>query len=143
MSTDGVVLVVRGLHGFLAGEEKRLAVGEALIVGRSRRADLSTRRAPKLKERPDWVRIIGTPGFLTLSRRHARIRHVAPGVAEIVDLSSNGTYLDGRQIVRETVSDLATRSHILAMGAQERFELTLEAAAPAVPAPGADGAPRS
>jgi pSer/pThr/pTyr-binding forkhead associated (FHA) protein len=127
MSSNGVVLVVRGLSGFLIGEETRVAVGESLVIGRSRRADLSTRRAKKLKARPDWEKVIGTASFLTVSRRHTRIDHVSPGVIEITDLSSNGTYLDGKAVARETVSDLAERTHLLGVGAQERFELRLEA----------------
>ena len=125
MSENGVVLVVRGLRGFLAGEEKRIAVGESLVLGRSRRAGLSTRRSKKLKARPDWEKVIGTAAFLTVSRRHTRIDHVAPGVIEVTDLSSNGTYLDGKQIAKETVSDLAEKTHMLGIGAQERFELSL------------------
>jgi len=124
-SENGVVLVVRGLRGFLGGEEQRVKVGETLIIGRSRRADLSTRRAKKLKARPDWEKVIGTAAFLTVSRRHTRLTHVAPGVVEITDLSSNGTFLDGRPIARETVSDLAETTHVLGIGSQERFELSL------------------
>ncbi len=137
---NGVVLVVRGLRGFLAGEEKRIAVGESLVLGRSRRAGLSTRRAKKLKARPDWEKVIGTAAFLTVSRRHTRIDHVSPGVIEITDLSSNGTYLDGKQIAKETVSDLAEKTHVLGVGAQERFELSLVNGAPAEAKEGAGGA---
>jgi hypothetical protein len=124
-SSNGVVLVVRGLSGFLIGEEKRVLVGESLVIGRSRRAGLSTRRAKKLKARPDWEKVIGTASFLTVSRRHTRIDHVSPGVIEITDLSSNGTYLDGKAIARVTVSDLRDKTHLLGVGAQERFELSL------------------
>jgi hypothetical protein len=124
-SSNGVVVVVRGLKGFLAGEEVRVAVGESLVIGRSRKAGLSTRRAKRLKARPDWTKVIGTPGFLTMSRRHTRIDHVEPGVIEITDLSSNGTYLDGRAIVRERITDLSDRTHLLGLGAQERFQILL------------------
>jgi len=137
MSGNGVVLVVKGLRGFLGGEEQRVEVGETLIVGRSRRAGLSTRRARKLKARPDWEKVIGTAAFLTVSRRHTRIEHVAPGVVEITDLSSNGTYLDGRPIARETISDLAEKTHILGVGSQERFELSLAPSAKAAAQPDA------
>ena len=140
-SSNGLVLVVRGLAGFLIGEEKRVAVGESLVIGRSRRAGLSTRRSKKLKARPDWEKVIGTAAFLTVSRRHTRIDHVSPGVVEITDLSSNGTYLDGKQIARETVSDLAAKTHLLGVGAQERFELSLaKSDAPAEASGGASGA---
>jgi len=122
---NGVVLVVKGLRGFLGGEEQRVNVGETLILGRSRRAGLSTRRARKLKARPDWEKVIVTAAFLTVSRRHTRIEHVRPGVVEITDLSSNGTYLDGKLIARETLMDLKEKTHILGVGAQERFELSL------------------
>jgi len=136
---NGVVLVVKGLRGFLGGEEQRVRVGETLIVGRSRRAGLSTRRARKLKARPDWEKVIGTAAFLTVSRRHTRIEHVKPGVVEVTDLSSNGTYLDGKLIARETITDLAERTHILGIGAQERFELSLARSDAA--AEGSGGAP--
>ncbi len=140
-ATNGLLLLVRGLRGFLAGEERRVAVGESLVVGRSRRAGLSTRRAKKLKARPDWEMVIGTAAFLTVSRRHTRIDHVAPGVIEITDLSSNGTYLDGKQISKETVKDLAETTHVLGVGSQERFELSLaKADAPAEANGGASGA---
>jgi pSer/pThr/pTyr-binding forkhead associated (FHA) protein len=140
-SSNGVVLVVRGLSGFLIGEETRVAVGESLVIGRSRRAGFSTRRSKKLKARPDWEKVIGTASFLTVSRRHTRIDHVSPGVVEITDLSSNGTYLDGKQIAKETVSDLAQKTHLLGVGAQERFELSLEkAVAPADASGGGSGA---
>jgi len=127
-SSNGVVLVVRGLRGFLRGEERRLAVGESMVIGRSRKVDFSTRRAPRLKARPDAAKVIGTPAFLTVSRRHTLLHHVAPGVVEITDLSSNGTYVDGRKIERERLEDLATKNHILSIGAQERLELALESA---------------
>jgi hypothetical protein len=140
---NGVVLVVKGLRGFLGGEEQRVRVGEALIVGRSRQAGLSTRRAKKLKARPDWEKVIGTAAFLTVSRRHTRIEHVKPGVVEVTDLSSNGTYLDGKLIARETITDLAERTHVLGIGAQERFELSLATSDAAAErnggGPGADG----
>jgi len=127
-SSNGVVVVVRGLRGFLRGEERRIAVGESLVIGRSRSVDFSTRRATRLKARPDAVKVIGTPAFLTVSRRHALLHHVEPGVVEITDLSSNGTYVDGRKVERQRLDDLATKHHILAVGAQERFELSLESA---------------
>jgi predicted transcriptional regulator len=54
-----------------------------------------------------------------------RLHFLHPGLLEIKDISANGTYLDGRRIDCVAVTDLNERSHLLAVGAQEQFELTL------------------
>ena len=40
---------------------------------------------------------------------------------EVEDLSSNGTYLDGEQIQRVTISDIKDRTHELLLGTKEKF----------------------
>jgi hypothetical protein len=122
---NGLCVVIRGVKGFLEGERFVLRVGEAMVIGRSRRADVSTRRAERLRAREDWQRILRKEPFLTVSRRHVRLHFLHPGLLEIKDISANGTYLDGRRIDCVAVTDLNERSHLLAVGAQEQFELTL------------------
>ena len=119
------LVVIRGLRGFLAGERFVLRVGEAMVIGRSRKADLSTRNAERLRHRPDWQELIHKPPFNTVSRRHVRIHFLHPGLVEIKDISSNGTFLDGSRIDCVAVTDLDERGHVLAVGSQERFEITM------------------
>jgi len=126
MGSNGEPLVViRGMRGYLEGERFVLRVGEAMVIGRSRKADLSTRNAERLHGRADWKQLIHQPPFNTVSRRHVRIHFLHPGLVEIKDISSNGTFLDGNRIDCVAVTDLAENNHVLAVGAQERFEIAM------------------
>ncbi len=118
-------LVVRGIKGFLQGEERILSVGEVLVVGRSRSADLSTRAANRLVRRNDRLDVMQSDPFKSISRRHALIRYLHPGLVEIKDLSRNGTFLDGRRIECVAVTDLRERAHVLELGSQERLFLEM------------------
>jgi hypothetical protein len=120
---DGPILLVKGVKGFLEGEEREIGVGDALVVGRSRNADFSVRRAKKLVERSDAADVMETEAFLSVSRKHVRIHYMHPDLIEIKDLSSNGTFLDGRKVDCVAVTDLKQRSHILALGAVERLSI--------------------
>ena len=122
-SGNGPRLLVQGLRGFLRGEERTLHVGDVLTIGRSRGADLSTRKSDILNSRDDWRKVISSEAFLTVSRRHVQIQFLHPHVVEIRDNSSNGTFLDGKRIDCVALTDLHKHSHILAVGAQERFKL--------------------
>ncbi|NQT88015.1 FHA domain-containing protein, partial [bacterium] len=42
---------------------------------------------------------------------------------EVEDLSSNGTFVDGRRISRTVITDLRERSYELLLGTRERFRL--------------------
>jgi len=123
---DGHRLRVLGLRGFLRGEERYLEVGQAIVIGRSRRAGLSTRRSKILQARDDWKAVIASEPFLTVSRHHVCIRFLHRNVVEIEDTSANGTYLDGKRIERKVaLTDLHRQSHILALGAREQLKLDL------------------
>lgn len=116
-------LLVRGIAGFLEGEERWLAVGESLVVGRSRAADLSTRRARKLVEHEDAAAIVRSNAFNAVSRKHVRIHFLNPGLVEIRDLSTNGTFLDGERVELVALEDLAEETRVLALGRRERLHL--------------------
>jgi len=126
-SSNGPVLVVRGMKGFFAGERRELAVGEELVVGRSRSADLSLRAARRFVQRGDQEQIMKTEAFLSVSRKHVRIKYVNPGLVEVEDLSSNGTFLDGRKIESVALTDFKERGHIVALGSAERLLLEIPA----------------
>lgn len=121
-------LRVRGLKGFLAGEERLLSVGEELVVGRSRQAGLSVRLSPRFLEREDRPEIQRSTSFQSVSREHARIRYLHRDLVEVQDLSHNGTFLDGRRVDCVAVTDLRERSHVISLGAAERLLLELERA---------------
>jgi pSer/pThr/pTyr-binding forkhead associated (FHA) protein len=114
------------MRGFLQGEERVLKRGEEIVVGRSRDADLSIRRATRYLERPDRHDLGRSEAWRSVSRMHARIAFYRPDHIVIEDLSSNGTFLDGKRIEgKVNVSDLAQVAHILALGAVERIKLEL------------------
>lgn len=118
-------LLVRGLRGFLTGQVRELAVGDVLVVGRSRKADLSTRIALRDGDRPDRLELMRSEPFRAVSRRHVRIHFLHPGLVEIKNLSRNGTTLDGNRIDCVAVTDLHARPRVLAVGPQEQLELSI------------------
>ena len=120
-------LVLRGVKGFLAGEEHRIAVGEAVVIGRSRDADVSVRSALKTLDRSDYSDILESEPFKSVSRRHVRIHFLHPGLVEIKDLSQNGTFLDGKRVDCVGLTDLDENVHILSLGAAERLSLEISA----------------
>lgn len=127
-------ILVRGVKGFLRGEERVLRVGEECVVGRSRAADLSLKRAKRFLERPDRVQVAKSERFLAVSRRHVRIRFLHPDVVEVKDLSANGTLLDGRRVDCVALTDLRSRAHEIGLGTMEVLRLEWR--------PSPDGAPR-
>lgn len=120
-----VRLLIRGIDGLLEGEERWLAVGEAIVIGRSRHVDFSTRRARCLEGREDAADVLKSNAFNAVSRRHVRIHYLHPNLVEIKDLSTNGTFLDGKRVDCVAVQDLATETHILALGKQEKLHLQI------------------
>ena len=120
-------LVVKGMKGFLAGEEVVMKVGDRLVVGRSRSADLSVRRARRFVEREDIEFVMKSEAYLSVSRRHVQIHYMHPELIELRDLSSNGTFVDGKKIDCIGLTDLKQRSHIVALGFSERLLLEMPA----------------
>jgi len=119
----GPDLVVRAVKGFLAGEERVLHVGDEIVVGRSRGADFSVRKARSLAERKDCAEIVRSEPFLSVSRRHVKIHFLHKDLVEVQDLSANGTYMDGKRIDCVALTDLREKSHTLALGVSERLVL--------------------
>ncbi|MHC4339456.1 MAG: FHA domain-containing protein [Planctomycetota bacterium] len=118
-------LIVSGIQGFLKGEMRELEVGDAIVVGRSRSADLSLRRAKKFAERKDAAKILKSEAFLSVSRQHTRIHFLHPGLVEVKDLSSNGTYVDGKRATCVAITDFEQKTHIVALGTRERLRLKM------------------
>ena len=68
---------------------------DEIVVGRSRSADLSVRRATKFLERMDRNDLSRSEAWRTVSRQHARIAFYRTDHIVIEDLSANGTFVDG------------------------------------------------
>lgn len=130
MGSDGggLRLYVRGIKGFLEGEERVLSIGDELIVGRSRHADLSVRRAARFVARKDRSEIMRSEPFQSVSRKHARIQFLHRDLVEVQDLSRNGTFIDGRRVDCVALTDLRKVCHVVALGVAERLILEIKQA---------------
>jgi len=120
--------VLVGVDGFVAGEEIPLQYGKTIIVGRSRSCDISLRRCPRWRELPVEERETEAD-FKTVSRKHLRVTFYNANSIELEDLSSNGTFVDGKRIERILISDLKEREHEILLGTKERFSLAWKAPA--------------
>ena len=114
------------MKGFLEGEERLLARGDEIVVGRSRSADLSLRMATKFLERMDRRELSRSEAWRTVSRQHARIAFYRADHIVIEDLSANGTFVDGERVDGKlNVEDLADKPRVITLGAVERLRIEI------------------
>ncbi len=113
-----------GVSGHVEGEELRLAFGKTLVVGRSRSADFSLRRMQAVMDETDDERDSDND-LRTVSGRHFEITMYDPGSIEIVNLSPNGTYVDGKMVDKIILDDVADKAHDIAIGTKEIFRLEM------------------
>ena len=114
--------VLVGIEGFVLGEEHSLKHGKTMVIGRSRTCDVSLRRCLRwLQLEPDQRD--EEKDFKTVSRKHFRVTFYNANSIEIEDLSSNGTFIDGKRIDRVLISDIKERDHEILLGTRERFKL--------------------
>ncbi len=101
-------LLIAGVEGLLTDEELTIALGQSVIIGRSRRCHLSMRcsRAFRISDEQEQRRILDDKTFLKVSRRHLRISWLAPDQVEIWDLSRNGTWVNDKRVDRIVVGNL-------------------------------------
>ena len=116
----GPVLV--GVDGFVAGEEHSLEYGSTVVIGRSRSCEVSLQRAGS------WLALSpeerdAAKDFKTVSRKHARVSYYNANSIEVEDLSSNGTFVNGKRIKRLVITDLRERDYDVLLGTRERFRL--------------------
>ncbi len=116
-----------GIDGAFRGETYPLEHFKTYIVGRSRNADISLRRTQHYRNQSDEQRD-ADKAAKTVSARHFQITYLNSKSIEIKNLSVNGTRLDGTPIGGAAViDDIATKSHIVSFGADEKFKLELRA----------------
>ncbi|MCK6439743.1 MAG: FHA domain-containing protein [Planctomycetes bacterium] len=108
-----------GIAGLIKGEQFSITLGQSVVVGRSRDCDICMRDVPAAKA------VVEKGGnledhFNTVSRKHVQITYLAPNKVEVKDLSSNGTFLDGKRIEGSTIiEDLVLHPHELKLGTIE------------------------
>jgi pSer/pThr/pTyr-binding forkhead associated (FHA) protein len=117
---QGPVLV--GTEGLVRGVEFPIEYGATVVVGRSRSCDLSLQRLDSWADlKPEEQN--QEKDFRAVSRKHVRISYYNANSIEVEDLSSNGTFVDGKRVKRVVVTDLRERSYELLLGTREKFRL--------------------
>lgn len=115
---DSHYLLLKDVEGVAEGESVKVNLGETVVVGRSRRCHLSLKRAPRYLLDKDGERasIRESLGFRSTSRRHCRVTYLAPDVAEVENLSANGTLVDGHRVDRVLLRDVRRHAHRIRLG---------------------------
>ncbi len=120
MAGEGLVLV--GIAGIMEGELFPLEYGKSVTIGRSRSCDISLRNCKRWDEL-EQAGGIPEETSKTVSRRHVKVTFHNAASIEIEDLSSNGTYLDGKRIDRIVVTDVRETSHEVKLGGGDVLRL--------------------
>jgi len=120
---DAVPTLV-GIAGHMAGETFPLEYGKKVVIGRSRSADWSLVKLKAWADKSTQEQA-ADDSFRTISGRHFEITMYNLGSIELVNISSNGTRLDGKPLDRSTVTDVSTNTHEIAFGVDEVLRLEL------------------
>lgn len=116
--------VLVGTGGHVEGERMELDYGKTVVVGRSRSADFSLRRIPDVAKLSDEERQ-DDHDLRTVSGKHFEITPFSEDSIEIVNLSPNGTYVDGRRVDKIVLDDCTEKTHEIKLGAKEVLRLEL------------------
>jgi pSer/pThr/pTyr-binding forkhead associated (FHA) protein len=119
-------IVLKGTTGLVKDETFSIDSGQAVTLGRSRSCDISIKSCkayammePEARDKDE--------GLLTVSRKHLKIRFVKPETIELEDLSSNGTFLDGKKVEKLVIADLPQKAYELRLGRRETFKMEFSA----------------
>ena len=121
MSTKPVLV---GVGGHVEGERMELDYGKTVVVGRSRSADFSLRRVPDVAKLSDEERQ-DDHELRTVSGKHFEITPFREDSIEIVNLSPNGTYVNGKRVDKIVLEDVAEKAYEIKLGAREVLRLEL------------------
>lgn len=117
-SSEAPSLVLRGLDGGFRGIERRLRVGESVVLGRSRQCGF----APVVSF-GGIVCETEVQRLRRMSREHARVSFCNLRHVEVEDLSRNGTLVNGQRVQRLVLDDLGEKSATLELAG---FRVLLE-----------------
>ncbi|MGH7143368.1 MAG: FHA domain-containing protein [Planctomycetota bacterium] len=113
-----------GMNGHVKNELVALEYGKPLTIGRSRRCDVSLRRSEIYRKmKPDQRD--NDVALKTVSSQHFKITMFNLGSIEIVNMSENGTMVDGKPVNRVIITDVSNKPHEIRFGAKESFRLEL------------------
>ena len=127
-ANTGPFLVVRGRGGLLDGELVKVPLGATVVLGRSRRCDVSLKKSARylLSAGADRTAIRSRLAYRAVSRRHCSVRFASATTVEITNHSPNGTFVDGRAVTRLRLDDIRRRGHRLTLGRSgDEFEVEL------------------
>ena len=115
---DTHYLVLQGVDGIGVGETAKISLGESLVVGRSRYCGWSLQKSARYLKDENGEReaIRESVAFRSVSRRHCRVTYLAPDLAEVVNLSPNGTIVDGHRVDRIVINDCRRKPHRIQLG---------------------------
>jgi pSer/pThr/pTyr-binding forkhead associated (FHA) protein len=115
---DAHFLLLRGLEGIGCGETVKVNLGETVFAGRSRRCQYSLKKTPAylLAEDGERERLRASLAYRATSRRHCRITYLSPDVAEVENLSANGTIVDGHRVDKVLLQDVRKAVHEIRLG---------------------------
>ncbi len=116
--------VLVGVEGHVKGERMVLDYGKTVVVGRSRSADFSLRRISDIAKLSDEERQ-DDHDLRTVSGTHFEITPFSEDSIELVNLSPNGTYVDGKRVDKIVLEDCAEKTHEIVLGATEVLRLKL------------------
>jgi len=114
-------LVLEGERGLAQGERFYLEHGEKKTIGRSRICDICLPRLKKYKTLPKSEE--KSPEVLGISRKHLQITFYNSQCVELKDMSTNGTYMDGKKIRKEIIADIKKQAHQVRLAKRETFKL--------------------
>lgn len=119
-------ILLKGITGLVKDETFPIEAGQNVTVGRSRSCEISikscnayTLMSPEARDRDE--------GLLTVSRKHLKIKFAKPDSIELEDLSSNGTFLDGKRVDKMVIADLQSKPYELRLGRRETFRMEFSA----------------
>ena len=119
-------LVLKGIKGIALGEMFHINYGEMATLGRGQECTISYRKFKKYPKNADKNK-----DLLSVSRKHLRITFYNSHSIELKDLSANGTYINGKPIIKRifiTDIDTSKTPYEIKLGPNETFLLTAEPA---------------
>ncbi|MFA5794404.1 MAG: FHA domain-containing protein [Candidatus Brocadiia bacterium] len=113
-------LILKGTKGLAQDETFYVNYGQIVNIGRAPYCEISYqdfKNYPKDESR-DYT--------LNISREHLRISFYNTHSVQLKDLSSNGTFVNGRAIRKIFITDIVDKSYEIKLGTTETFLLSAD-----------------
>ncbi|MEW6027823.1 MAG: FHA domain-containing protein [Planctomycetota bacterium] len=113
-------LILKGIKGIAQDEVFYINYGQVVTIGRQPSCEISYRNF-KHYPKDDTKEYM-----LNISREHVRIAFYNSHAVQIKDLSSNGTFINGKPIRKIFITDIADKIFELRLGPTETFILSAD-----------------